>query len=262
MKKLLIFIKLSISSAIEYRGDILLYVFGNITQPMVILLIWLAISKSSGTLPISQNELIVYYLLVIILHLITSTWGAIFITSDIRLGKLSPFLTKPASYLLHQIGNNIGEKLIKAIYTIPLVIILGLIFHATLPELSFISLIIFIISCFLSATIMFMIDICIGICAFWMETTESLEDLFDMLLHLFSGRLAPLFMLPIFMQNIAFITPFRYLLSFPIEIITGKISPTQVVIGIGFQLFWLTLSIFVYKVLWGKGIRRYTAVGI
>ncbi len=261
MKKISALIRTSIIDAFTYRGDVLLYTLGNFAQPLIFLLVWLALIASGGNILISRSEFIQYYLLVILVHLGTSAWDAPFISRDIRLGNISPFLTKPIPYILFQAGNNLGEKILKYLYVIPMIVILGLFFGLNIPPFSIVELILFIVSLIIAASLMFFVDQCIGISAFWIEDSRSIDEIWDVFLYFFSGRLVPLIALSVPLQKIADILPFRYTLSFPIEIITHKLTAFNIISGFLFGLTYLFLVVILYLYLWRKGLKRYSASG-
>ena len=49
--------------------------------------------------------------------------------------------------------------------------------------------------------------------------------------------------------------------GFPIEIIIGKLSLSQILTGIGIQCAWGLGAAVVFSWLWRVGIKRYSAVG-
>lgn len=261
MKKTFALVKTCISNSFSYRGDVFLFTLGNFVQPLVFLLVWLAVISSGGSAPLSRTEFIQYYLLVIIVHLWSSAWAAPFISHDIRMGKISPFLIKPAPYLIFQIGNNIGEKILKSFFAVPLVLFLGAMFGLNFPTLSIWEWLVFLMSWVIAAAIIFLFDIIIGISAFWIEDSRSLDEFYDVLLYFFSGRLIPLIALPLLLQHVANFLPFRYTMSFPIEIILRKLTNSQLIVGLFAQLFWLAIIVFIYKKLWKLGLKKYSASG-
>lgn len=247
--------------AFTYRGDVFLYTISNISAPVVLLAVWLSVISSGGNAPLSRNEFVQYYLVLTLINLWTSAWASPFIASDIRLGRISPYLTKPASFLAFQVGNNLGEKFLKSIYLVPILIALYYILDISLPSFTLVSATAFIASWVMAGVITFLINICHGLVAFWLDEAIAIEEIYDLFLFLLSGRIVPLFALPLIIQKLSFFLPFRYTLSLPIEIALHKLSTPQILQGLGIQLLWVICAIIGYKVLWSKGLKRYTATG-
>jgi ABC-2 type transport system permease protein len=51
------------------------------------------------------------------------------------------------------------------------------------------------------------------------------------------------------------------MLGFPVELLLGRLSPTQALIGFGAQLGWLAFALLLLNVTWARGVRQYSAVG-
>jgi ABC-2 type transport system permease protein len=56
--------------------------------------------------------------------------------------------------------------------------------------------------------------------------------------------------------------PFWWFMGFPVELIMGRLSMVQIVHGIGMQAIWLTIAMVGLVLVWNRGIKTYTAVGI
>jgi len=261
MKKLLILIRLSLIDAFEYRGDILIFTFSYCAQPVVYLLVWLAVASSSSTLSMSGGELSQYYIWLIIVQLWVSAWASPIIASAIRLGKLSPFLLKPTSYFNFQIGNNIGEKILKSVLILPIVLILSATLHPLWPNLSYVGWLLFVVSWVLAAIIYFLMDLSVGLVAFWLEESSAVDDVYNVLHSIFSGILIPLTLMPLWIRSLAVVLPFRYEVSLPLEILLHKLSFQEQSYALVVQIFWVAAMYGLVRLLWSKGIVKYSAVG-
>lgn len=262
MKKLLAIVRTSIIDTLAYRGDIFLFTLSSAIQSIVVLAVWLAVISSGGDAPLSRDEFIRYFLSLMFIGLWTSSWAAPFISDLIRLGKLSSFLLKPAPYLMFfQVGNNFGEKFLKSFYLLPLVAGLGILLKASFPTMTSSNLIFFVISWILAAILTFLIDMTIGLSAFWLEESHGINETYSFLYHFLSGRIIPLFVLPGWIQSPAFLLPFRYQLSFPLEIFLNKLSTGEIVNGLMLQITYVAVVIIFLRFLWKRGLRKYSAVG-
>jgi ABC-2 type transport system permease protein len=63
------------------------------------------------------------------------------------------------------------------------------------------------------------------------------------------------------MQQAVVMLPFRYMVAFPVEVLTGQLSEAELWIGFGCQAGWLFLALMLSAMLWRAGLRRYSAVG-
>ena len=101
----------------------------------------------------------------------------------------------------------------------------------------------------------------LALLAFWTARADALLALQDSLVFLLAGQVAPVALLPGALKTLAVILPFRYMVAFPVEVISGALSQTEMLTGFALQFGWTLLAIGLYAVLWRTGLRRYTAVG-
>ena len=60
---------------------------------------------------------------------------------------------------------------------------------------------------------------------------------------------------------IASILPFRWMMAFPVDVILGRADGRDFLIGVGMQAFWIALAMLGMRVIWRRGVARYSAVG-
>jgi len=72
---------------------------------------------------------------------------------------------------------------------------------------------------------------------------------------------APVALLPDALQVMAKLLPYRYMISFPVEVITGQLDGAELLTGFALQIGWLVVALAIYRFLWRRGVRRYTAIG-
>ena len=261
MKKIWALIKMNLIEAFEYRGDLLLYSLSYAAQPVVYLLVWLAVSASSISLTMTVGEFAQYYIWLLIVQLWVSAWASPIIASDIRHGRMSPYLLKPIAYANFHLGGNLGAKLIMTVTTVPLVIILAIVFKPTWPELSSFNWIIFGWTWALAGVIYFLTDLCVGCLAFWIEETSAVDSIYNVIHSIFSGILIPLVLMPPLVRALATFLPFRYSLSFPMEILLGKLTGAEQMLGLFLQAVFVVLLYLSYRQIWTWGVKRYSAFG-
>ena len=97
--------------------------------------------------------------------------------------------------------------------------------------------------------------------AFWATRADALLALQDSLVFLLAGVVAPVPLLPAAMQTAAHFLPFRYMVGFPVEILTGQLTAAQVAQGFAIQAAWLAVALLLARLVWTGGIKRYTAIG-
>ena len=253
---------IDVMQTLEYRGAFLLYMVGLIATPVISLLVWLAVGAHAHNLPYGRQQFVTYYVLLTVTSMITSVWLAPWLAEAIRLGGLSPWLLRPAPYILNGLANNIGEKIVKLPLLLPLVAIMSFAFRADLrlPTDGLLWLL-FVLCLPLSAAVAFLLDVTLGSLAFWVQDVRGMARVKYLLSGFLAGQLVPLALFPSSLHGLLDAQPFRYTLSFPLEIVTGTLTRGQVVEGFVWQIGYLVALWALYRVEWHFGLRVYGASG-
>ena len=101
----------------------------------------------------------------------------------------------------------------------------------------------------------------IGIIAFWTIDYTGLQNIQIILYILLSGLLIPLHLLPSGIRSFALIQPIAYTLYHPVRAVQGAYTLSQLWQVLGMQWVWVILLYGLYRFLWHKGLKVFTAVG-
>ncbi len=83
----------------------------------------------------------------------------------------------------------------------------------------------------------------------------------NLAVNMLSGGLFPLEVFGDTLQTIFNLLPFKYIISFPINIINGKLDLSLVWNGLFMQLLWICILTVIAALMWKRGTRKYIAVG-
>ena len=97
---------------------------------------------------------------------------------------------------------------------------------------------------------------------FWATRADALLGLQDTLIFLLAGQVAPTALLPGVLRQAATVLPFRYMIGFPVEVLTGQLDAAGLRVGFAFQIGWLAVALALFSVMWRAGVKRYSAVGM
>ena len=254
---------MNLMMTLEYRASFFASMVNTVIGPVTYLLVWLAVAEQGITLPYSRSQFVTYYLWLSLISMLTSCWLSGFLAESIRLGKLSARLLRPSPYILHYAGNNLGEKLVKLPLLLPSLAVTLIAFRGDLrlptdPRL----LAIFAAALPLAAIVAFLLDVVLASLAFWIHDVGGLLRLKELAAAFLSGRLVPLVFLPASLAPLMIVQPFRYTLSFPLELLTGELGWTSAWHGLMWQIAWCLVLWAVYRLQWRYGLRAYSAAGI
>ncbi len=253
---------MEITSSFMYRTQFVIYMIGTVVTTLIGLLIWLRLEQSGAALPVNREFIVSYYLMLAIVRVLTSTWHSEYLASVIRMGTLNSWLIRPGSYLLSVLGNNLAEKLIK-IMAVSLLLLPAWYFYRdyfVLPA-GLSQWLLFVIAIVLAAAIQFSLTTAIGSLGFWMDDNTGIARGRHVIGMVFSGELAPLALFPAWAMGFIEWQPFRFMLSFPLEVMLGTLSTQQLVYGFAMQLMWTVFFGWLCWFAWQRGLRSYSAIG-
>ena len=107
----------------------------------------------------------------------------------------------------------------------------------------------------------FAIEWTVALLAFWVTDTAGLNNLYYGTGIFLTGKGAPLTLMPEWVQVAATISPFRWMVAFPVELLLGRVSQTEAMMGLAAQGLWLALALGILSVYWKRAVRIYSAVG-
>jgi ABC-2 type transport system permease protein len=242
----------------NHRWWLFLLQVANVLPPAIALLVWHGAIDQGADPPVSTTYLTSYLVLVSVVAMITSSWTSGFLAASIRLGGLNSWLVRPCSTHFSYLANNCAEKLLKLGLIAPPVVVLGLIFRQDLrlpgePQ----RWLLFLPALVMAAAMTFALDILIGSLAFWMEDIAAIDRLRYLLARLLSGGLVPLALFPAVFQPFLAAQPFRFLVSFPLEVLLG----TTRAIDYAYQAGWFAVLVGGAVLVWRRGLRDYQGAG-
>ena len=247
---------------LTYRGALLLFMAGSIVVPVVSLLVWRAAIAGGAQLPVDKSYLTTYFVVLSFVTMATSSWLSLYLSDDIRLGRLSSWIIRPASLLHHFVANNLAEKVLKTAMLLPIVGVLVFIYadSVTVPT-SAGRWSLFAVSTVLAGALVFTLDVLVGSLAFWFDDTTALDRVRILLINVLSGAVVPLTLMPEWARGFVLAQPFRFMVSFPVELVTGHLSGRSVATGFALQLGYVVLACAITRAIWNAGLRAYSAVG-
>jgi ABC-2 type transport system permease protein len=118
-----------------------------------------------------------------------------------------------------------------------------------------------ILALFFGFFINVLLNFMISMAAFWFSEVGNLFSTVYIVQLLLSGGIFPLSIFGNVFKTISDLLPFSYTIQFPVNIITNKLSGSEIGRGIMMQIIWIGLSALAAYYLWKRGLRRYMAVG-
>ena len=101
----------------------------------------------------------------------------------------------------------------------------------------------------------------LALAAFWTTRVGAINRVYYVALLFLSGQMAPLALLPQPIRILASVLPFRWITSFPVELLLGRVGWQEALTGLGIQAAWIIVCLVLLRLVWKAGVRVFTAVG-
>lgn len=254
--------KTTLATMVAYRASLLIWMIGQVLEPLVYLVVWSIVSDNNGGSvgDYTTRQFAAYFILLMMVNQITYTWIMYEFEYRIREGILSFALLKPVHPIHSDIAGNLSSKLITTPFMILVAIALAFIFRPALsPPLWAIPF--FLVSLILAFAVRFLLEWTLALSAFWTTRVGAVNQTYFVVMLFLSGQFAPLALLPLPVQYIADVLPFKWLISYPIDLISGRLTLGAALVGLGAQTAWLVFSYLLFRVIWRSSVKIYAAVG-
>lgn len=250
----------------EFRGRAFVWLLVHIINTFILFVFWnWALQSNKSIAPgWDISSLALYYVLLLIAAaLLMSHVERDVSERDIKQGKFGNYIAKPFSYYWIKFFEEIPYRLLQGFFGLLIFIGLLLLFPHLIklsldPLLFPLSLLVFIFAFFIS----FNIKIIVGLSSFWMTDSSGLRNGLEVITIIFAGFIMPLSLMPPILLKIANFLPFSYIIYYPIIAFQNKLTAVEILKVLAIQILWIILLYFFYKLIFKKGVKKFTGVGV
>ncbi len=263
--------RIALEERLAYRGDFALGTLMRFLPIITQIFLWAAVFESVGggsstarLAGYSLDDMIAYYLLSMLARAFSSMPGlASSIAKQIREGEIKKYIVQPIDLISFMLLGRTAHKIAYyTIATLPFALVFYLCrgyFESGWPSSEI--LIAFILTCILGFLLGYFMDLCIGLVGFWFLEVSSLLFIYMLLNFFLSGHMFPLDLLGEPWKTIVDWLPFKYMAYFPAAIFLGKIPADQLWWQVAAEALWLLGLIGLSRVLYARGLKRYSGYG-
>ncbi len=247
-------------SWLQYRSFFFILAFGWMIPPLIYMLVWYTAAGEGSIAGLTRGQFVAYYLVLILVNQVTYAQTNWTVGDLIRYGQMNRVLLRPIPPIYDALASEFAGKVVYLLFDLPILALLAIILR---PEMNLTpgNGLAFLPALVLAWALRFFWGYWLALLAFWAARADALLSLQDSLIFLLAGQVAPVALLPAALQTAAKILPFRYMVAFPVEVLTGQLTGTDLQAGFAAQLGWLALAAVLYAVLWRMGLRRYSSIG-
>ena len=258
---------IGIQNTLVYRTNFLFRAAFGLIPLAGTLFLWQAIyAGKPGEALVAQYSLaqmVSYYLILTLVDALTvvaeDDWQ---IAADIREGTISQFLVRPINYLGYRMTLYFaGRSIYTAVAVVPVGLFILYMRSYLVGPASWELLGCTVVATFLAGILQFLIAYTLALLAFWVLDVSTFIFISFAVEYLASGHLFPLDILPPELQTVLNLTPYPYLLYFPVGLYLGRFSDVEIWRGFAMQMMWVCIAFALARWMLSRGVRRYTAFG-
>jgi ABC-2 type transport system permease protein len=259
-------VTIGIQNTLIYRVNFLVRAVFGLVPLLALILLWRAIYAGASGDEVggyALPELITYYLVMNVVVALTSVteddWQ---IAADIRDGRISQFLLKPVNYLAYRFCLfGAGRLVYTAAALVPTGVFLWFQRDYLQGPASGEHLFAFIIALVLTALLQFLVSFTMALLAFWVLEVATFIFILFAFEYVAGGHLFPLDLLPPRILAFLELTPFPYMLYFPVRVYLGRVEGPEMWQGLAIQTLWVAVVFVLANRVWRRGLKHYSAVG-
>jgi ABC-2 type transport system permease protein len=263
--------RIALEERLAYRGDFALGTLMRFLPIITQIFLWAAVFESVGgggatarLAGYTLDDMIAYYLLSMLARAFSSMPGlASSVAKQIREGEIKKYIVQPIDLIGFMLLGRTAHKIAYyTISTLPFALVFFLCrgyFENGWPSAEI--LLAFVLSCLLGFLLGYFMDLCIGLIGFWFLEVSSLLFIYMLLNFFLSGHMFPLDLLSEPWKTIVDWLPFKYMAYFPAAVFLEKIPREQLWWQVGAEAAWLLALIGLARVLYSRGLKRYSGYG-
>lgn len=252
----------SIQRQLTYRGAIFAGLFTNFFFGLFRAAILLALlGQNESVAGYNAQGLITYTALTQAVIGFLSLFGWFDLMTAVYTGEISSDLLKPMRLFTFWMAQDCGRSLVNLLLRgVLFMFLFELVYDLAYPKTA-VQWAALSISLIFSWLISFTWRFALNLAAFWTPQAKGIIGLGYISSWFFSGFLMPVGLFPEWVQRVAYLTPFPYLLDAPVEIYLGISLGSAVLNTILMQLLWLILLIGLTQLILSRGIKRLVILG-
>lgn len=252
----------NLAESLQYRGSALMWTISGFLSQLMALSLWSAVAAERGgeVGGYSHGDLVTYFVYTQLVVVIAASWASWKMSMGIRNGTMSAELLRPMPPWVGWFCEIFAFKVVMLLIQVPALLVVSMAFGASLPD-GGMTILLAPIAIVGTLILRFTTEICIGAACFWLTDNRGIAGTFFLAYLLLSGGFAPVALMPPAFRTVAENSPFYYMLGFPVDLLTGRLTALETATGFALQIGWLAIALALATVLWKRGLRRYSAVG-
>lgn len=253
-------VRSSALAVLTYRGRLIV---GFLTDlfPFLLLAVWLTVVATAGPpRGWTAGDFIAYYAVAAVLVQLSGDHVIWEWDRELRSGDFSMRLLRPLHPFHQHVAADLGYRAVSLALFVPSLVLVALL----LPVLSFditpAAAVLAVAATLLAYLVSVLMAGFVGLLGFWSTQTTNVWMLWWGLGSFTSGWVAPVELMPGWIQGVAAWLPFFSTVGFPVELWTGRLSAGESGRYFAVAVGWSAVLATAYSAVWPHAVRRYQAV--
>ena len=248
---------------LAYRASGLIWIITDLVTAVTMPLVWAKATSNTGMIGgFSRSDFVLYYLCQLLLGSFITSHIMWEVAMEIKEGQFSTQLVRPMSFYQFTFFRNLSWRIIRTGLFFPFFLILLWAYRGYLGEAHVTVGWTFWASVIMGHLVSFTFVTMMAMLALFTQEVMSIFELYYVPMLFLSGQLFPIAVLPDWATALAKWFPFYYTTGAPTEILIGWVSGDAALHVLGMQAGWIVFCFLMAKVLWAKGLKHYTGVGM
>jgi ABC-2 type transport system permease protein len=252
--------RVSVARHVAYRAEMTIWILTSIL-PLIMLALWNAVAADGPIAGWGQDEVARYFVATLVCRQLTGSWVVWELAWSIRTGRMSASLLRPLNPITIHAVWMLTALPFRVVILAPVVVALVVwrpdLLAAPAPE----AAALFVVSVALAWLLNFLVQVCFGLLAFWIDKVDGLFGVWFAVWSILSGYVAPLAFFPDALAATLRWLPFRATLSTPVELLGGFLPAHAAWPDVAAQAVWCAAAWALAGLLWRRGLGRYAAFG-
>lgn len=255
--------QIALQETLQRRSTLIMDRLGGFAVVISLYAFWTALIGDKTTfLGYTRGEMLTYVLALNVLRSFVFTGRGWQLVGEISSGKISSYLIRPLHYYGYALALDMAQKTVHVAASflevgLLAVLVQGELFLPRDPM----TWLLFAAAVVLSSLIFFFLEFMISSLAFWTSESGGPLFCFELFLQFAAGAFFPLDVLPMALRRFLEMTPFPYMVYFPVRIFLEKVPPAEALRLLGMEALWLAAVFTAAMTVWKRGVRSYSAEG-
>lgn len=247
---------------IAYRASGLIWITTDLVTAVTMPLVWASAAKGGLIKDFSASDFVLYYLCMLLLTSFITSHIMWELATEIKEGQFSSILVRPISFFQYTFFRNLAWRVIRPMLFAPIFMVLLWAYRGYLTDAHVYLGWEFWVSVILGHFVSYTFVVLMSMIALFVQEATSIFELYYVPMLFLSGQLFPVSLLPPWAKVLTKAFPFYYTTGAPTEMLVGRLAGPAMREALIWQLGWIIVGYFLARILWKKGLRYYTGVGM